>query len=141
MGDGREGGVAIRKKHGVGARVALEAEGARNAPEGDAVGGDAESSGGVFDGDCKSLLRVGVPRGVPTGGSLGRGVDGGVSDGVPKEGLVVGDGLKVDVGFDFVHVGGETAIVGGIRRTVGVRRVGGHLRRRASVSAAGRRGA
>ena len=47
---------------------------------------------------------------MPRGGCCGRSVIGCVSNGVTEEVFVVGDGVNVDVGLYFEHVGDEAAV-------------------------------
>ena len=53
---------------------------------------------------------MGSQEGCLKGGSLGRGVGGGVSDGVPEKGLVGGDGLEVNASFDLAHFNDRTSV-------------------------------
>ena len=87
--------------------------------------GDAQGDNGVIDGGAKALLRVGVPRGVAEGGSLGCDVGGGVSHGVEKQRFVVDDGAGVDVGLYLLHGGSKKAIRMAVQQSAEVRRGGG----------------
>ena len=62
----------------------------------------AHRGDGVVDVAGQTAKGVGVPRWVSRGGYVGRRIGGGVSDGVPKEGFVVRDGVE--------HFGDTSAI-------------------------------
>ena len=108
----------------VGVGIAPEAKGAGGSPEGEDAGGDAKGGGGVLDGVGETLLRIGSPGRVAKGNGLDRNVDGCVPDGMCEESLVVGDGVDVNVGLDFVSGGDEAALWDGARRSARARRGG-----------------